>query len=117
MDNDDLPTFLLSLKAPLGLAENRQYLKGAERQLIWQYIGILQLRDWNGQVYFPEVLWSIFHVFCGVSSQSLLENKFVKEIFRQTKLKYPHLRSINNYSLDMLQGNILLTTRDGLTAH
>jgi hypothetical protein len=55
----DLPRLLQSLSPPLG------YRGGIESSRLAKVIYCLNIRDRQGRVYFPEVMWSIFFSVMG----------------------------------------------------
>lgn len=69
---------------PLGFGSLKENpLATQERILLQKIIRILNVRDRDGQVYFPEVLWAVYFNLCGVSNATVLKNALMKECYRQ----------------------------------
>ena len=95
-----IPSFISSLKPPLGFKGCEEVLIGHRSVTLMTIIRNLNLRihtivkdmkTRDGYVYFPEVLWAMFFNLCGVSTDNLIANRQVKEIFLLAILKYPQL--------------------------
>ena len=48
----------------------------------------LNIRDREGYVYYPEVMWSIFHALGGYNSENVLKCQEVESILKEIKKKY-----------------------------
>jgi len=90
--------FMRKLPAPLGY-------KGLniDKSKLDKIIFCLNIRDHEGTVYFPEVMWAIFYSIIGKNDKMLHECKPMRNIMRKVKNKYSGLG--RNTSLDMLCGN------------
>ena len=90
--------FMRKLPAPLGY-------KGLniDKSKLDKIIFCLNIRDHEGKVYFPEVMWAIFYSIIGKNDKELHECKPMRNIMRKVKNKYSGLG--RNTSLDMLCGN------------
>ena len=62
-----------------------------------------RIRDHNGEMYFPEVMWAIFYSIIGKNNRYLNNCKPMKAIMRRVRHKYPHLKK--ETSLEALCGN------------
>ena len=60
-------------------------------------------------VYFPEVLWAIFHSIVGNNDEIVHKSEQVKNIMKRLKLKYPGLD--RNITPDSLCGNKFYKTQ------
>ena len=98
MPTEQFHDFMKKLPAPLGY-------KGLniEQSKLEKIIFCLNIRDHEGFVYFPEVMWAIFYSIIGKNDKKLHECKPMRNIMRKVKNKYTGLG--RNTSLDMLCGN------------
>ena len=98
MDTTKFTDFMRALPAPLGY-------KGLniDKSKLDKIIFCLNIRDHEGKVYFPEVMWAIFYSIIGKNDKMLHECKPMRNIMRKVKNKYSGLG--RNTSLDMLCGN------------
>lgn len=98
MPTENFHNFMKKLPAPLGY-------KGLniEQSKLDKIIFCLNIRDHEGKVYFPEVMWAIFYSIIGKNDKKLHECKPMRNIMRKVKNKYTGLG--RNTSLDMLCGN------------
>ena len=98
MRTEQFRQFLRRLPAPLGY-------KGLniEKSKLDKIIYCLNIRDHEGFVYFPEVMWAIFYSIVGKNDKGLHDCKPMRNIMRKVKNKYVGLG--RNTSLDMLCGN------------
>ena len=62
-----------------------------------------RIKDHNGKMYFPEVMWAIFYSIIGKNNRYLNNCKPMKAIMRRVKHKDPHLKK--ETSLEALCGN------------
>jgi hypothetical protein len=94
----EFPKFLRSLHAPLGY-------KGVmiEDSKLNKIIYCLNIRDRQGQIYFPEVMWAIFYTIVGNNEAGIAGCLQVKNIMAKLKNKYKALG--RNTSLETLCGN------------
>jgi hypothetical protein len=93
-----LPEFLRQLPPPLGYLGIR-----IEDTKLNKIIFCLNIRDHLGKVYYPEVMWAIFHSIAGMNDKNVLECQQIKNILKIVKMKYKGLgKGIN---LDQLCGN------------
>lgn len=51
----------------------------------------LNFRDHSGRVYFPEVMWNLFHSVVGCNDRVVKKSEQVKRIMRKLKRKYKGL--------------------------
>jgi hypothetical protein len=63
----------------------------------------LNIRDHQGKVYFPEVMWTIFHSIIGNNDEKVQRCEQVAIIMKLLKRKYPGLGK--NVTPDSLCGN------------
>lgn len=98
MKTDNFTDFIRKLPAPLGY-------KGLniDKTKLDKIIFCLNIRDHEGYVYFPEVMWAIFYSIIGKNDKELHDCKPMRNILRKVKNKYVALG--RNTSLDMLCGN------------
>lgn len=94
----ELPRFLRELPPPLGYDGIR-----IEDSKLNKIIFCLNIRDHKGQVYYPEVMWAIFHSVVGVNDNDVNNCKPVKDILKILAQKYRDLGK--NVKLDALCGN------------
>lgn len=64
MKTKRLPEFLRNLPPPLGYQGIR-----IEDSKLNKIIFCLNIRDHKGEVYYPEVMWSIFHSIVGINDE------------------------------------------------
>jgi hypothetical protein len=64
---------------------------GNERIILLKLVRTLNIRDREGKLYFPEVLFSIYFNLCGVSNSTVMRNTLMKENYTNILLKYPKL--------------------------
>ena len=93
-----LPEFLRDLPPPLGYQGIR-----IEESKLNKIIFCLNIRDHNGKVYYPEVMWTIFHSIAGMNDDKVLGCEQITSILKLVKSKYKHLGKKVN--LDSLCGN------------
>lgn len=98
MPTEKFTEFMRKLPAPLGY----QGLN-IDKSKLDKIIFCLNIRDHEGYVYFPEVMWAIFYSIIGKNDKMLHECKPMRNIMRKVKNKYSGLG--RNTSLDMLCGN------------
>jgi len=98
MRTEEFREFLRKMPAPLGY-------KGLniEKSKLDKIIYCLNIRDHEGYVYFPEVMWAVFYSIVGKNDKGLHDCKPMRNIMRKVKNKYVGLG--RNTSLDMLCGN------------
>lgn len=93
-----LPDFLRELPPPLGYQGIR-----IEESKLNKIIFCLNIRDHLGRVYYPEVMWTIFHSIAGMNDEKVLNCEQINNILKVVKSKYKGLgKKIN---LDSLCGN------------
>lgn len=93
-----LPDFLRELPPPLGYQGIR-----IEESKLNKIIFCLNIRDHLGRVYYPEVMWTIFHSIAGMNDEKVLNCEQINNILKVVKHKYKGLgKKIN---LDTLCGN------------
>jgi hypothetical protein len=94
----DFPKFLRALHAPLGY-------RGVmiEDSKLNKIIFCLNIRDRQGFVYFPEVMWAIFYTIVGNNEAGIAECLPVKNIMQRLRNNYKALG--RNTSLEALCGN------------
>lgn len=98
METTKFSEFMRKLQAPLGY----QGLN-IDKSKLDKIIFCLNIRDHEGYVYFPEVMWAIFYSIIGKNDKELHDCKPMRNIMRKVKNKYTGLG--RNTSLDMLCGN------------
>lgn len=113
MDSSEFPKFLRELPTPLGYLGTP--LAGVPGEDRWEdpekkrhfkkimYCLASRIKDHNGKMYFPEVMWAIFYSIIGKNNRYLNNCKPMKAIMRRVKNKYPHLKK--ETSLETLCGN------------
>lgn len=72
-----LPDFLRELPPPLGYAGIR-----IEDSKLNKIIFCLNIRDHGGQVYYPEVMWAVFHSIVGINDERVNQCQQVKTILK-----------------------------------
>jgi hypothetical protein len=82
----------MALPPPLGFHGQEIPLVGHASFIMLKLIRILNLKDRNGKIYFPEVLWSMFFNVCGVSTKKLNQCKMIKQVLKNVGARYPLLR-------------------------
>lgn len=98
MPTDKFRDFMQQLPAPLGYKGLQ--IGGSKLDKI---IYCLNIRDREGKVYFPEVMWAIFYSIIGKNDKALNQCKPMRSIMRKVKNKYTKLG--RNTTLDLLCGN------------
>jgi len=98
MRTSDFKDFLRQLPPPLGYKNI-----SIEESKLNKIIFCLNIRDHKGKVYFPEVMWAIFHSIIGNNDEKVHKCEQVQTIMRQLKRKYKHLDK--NVTPDSLCGN------------
>ena len=93
-----LPDFLRELPPPLGYQGIR-----IEESKLNKIIFCLNIRDHLGRVYYPEVMWTIFHSIAGMNDDKVLNCEQIINILKLVKSKYKGLGKKVN--LDSLCGN------------
>ena len=93
-----LPDFLRELPPPLGYQGIR-----IEESKLNKIIFCLNIRDHLGRVYYPEVMWTIFHSIAGMNDDKVLNCEQIITILKIVKQKYKGLGKKVN--LDSLCGN------------
>lgn len=93
-----LPDFLRELPPPLGYHGIR-----IEDSKLNKIIFCLNIRDHGGYVYYPEVMWTIFHSIVGINDEKVNDCQQIKTILKIVKHKYKDLGK--NVTLDSLCGN------------
>jgi len=93
-----LPDFLRELPPPLGYQGIR-----IEESKLNKIIFCLNIRDHLGRVYYPEVMWTIFHSIAGMNDEKVLNCEQINNILKIVKNKYKGLGKKVN--LDTLCGN------------
>ena len=93
-----LPDFLRELPPPLGYQGIR-----IEESKLNKIIFCLNIRDHLGRVYYPEVMWTIFHSIAGMNDDKVLNCEQITNILKLVKNKYKGLGKKVN--LDSLCGN------------
>ena len=93
-----LPDFLRELPPPLGYQGIR-----IEESKLNKIIFCLNIRDHLGRVYYPEVMWTIFHSIAGMNDDKVLNCEQIINILKIVKGKYKGLGKKVN--LDSLCGN------------
>ena len=93
------PDFLRDLPPPLGFAGIR-----IENTKLNKYIFCLNIKDHHGKVFYPEVMWAIFHSLAGMNDDNVKNCNQIKTILKVVKSKYkgPYLE--NKLTLDYLCG-------------
>ena len=86
METLRLPEFLMQLPPPLGY-------KGISltKNMIDKIIYCLNIRDRQGEVYYPEVMWAIFHAVAGYNTENVLNCQENKTIIKKIKKKFRQL--------------------------
>ena len=93
-----LPDFLRDLPPPLGYQGIR-----IEESKLNKIIFCLNIKDHYGRVYYPEVMWTIFHSIAGMNDDKVLGCEQIVNILKIVKNKYKSLGKKVN--LDSLCGN------------
>jgi hypothetical protein len=93
-----LPEFLRELPPPLGYQGIR-----IEESKLNKIIFCLNIRDHSGTLYYPEVMWSLFHSIAGVNDHKVNNCHQIKNIIKMVKQKYKGLGK--KVTLDTLCGN------------
>jgi len=93
-----LPDFLRELPPPLGYQGIR-----IEESKLNKIIFCLNIKDHLGRVYYPEVMWTIFHSIVGINDEKVNNCEQITNILKIVKKKYKGLGKKVN--LDSLCGN------------
>lgn len=93
-----LPDFLRELPPPLGYQGIR-----IEESKLNKIIFCLNIKDHLGRVYYPEVMWTIFHSIVGINDEKVNNCEQILNILKIVKRKYKGLGKKVN--LDSLCGN------------
>ena len=77
-----MPELMKKLPAPVGFGGLKECpLVGNERIILLKIVRTLNIRDRDGKVYFPEVLWAVYFNMCGVSNGTVMRNNLMKESY------------------------------------
>jgi hypothetical protein len=98
MKTKRLPEFLRALPPPLGYNGIR-----IEDSKLNKIIFCLNIRDHKGEIYYPEVMWAIFHSIVGINDEQVNNCEQIKIILKIVKRKYKNLSK--KLTLDALCGN------------
>jgi len=93
-----LPDFLRELPPPLGYHGIK-----IEDTRLNQVILSLNIKDHIGLVYYPEVMWPVFHSLVGVNDDKINKCVQMKSVLATVKQKYKGLPK--KVTLDILCGN------------
>ena len=63
----------------------------------------LNIRDHKGRVYYPEVMWAIFHSIAGMNDEKVLCCEQIQNVLKIVRMKFKDLGK--KISLDTLCGN------------
>ena len=102
--------FMLALPPPLGY-----YQIDIGKVQLDKVIFCLNIRDHEGYVYFPEVMWAIFFSIIGKNDEKLVRCKPMKNVMTKVKNKFVGLN--RNTSLDQLCGNKFYRTEMTITKY
>jgi len=94
-----LPDFLRELPPPLGYHGIR-----IEESKLNKIIFCLNIRDHEGKVFYPEVMWTIFHSIVGINDDKVNNCEQVNNILKIVKKKYKKGLG-KKVTLDSLCGN------------
>jgi hypothetical protein len=94
-----LPDFLKDLPPPLGYHGIR-----IEESKLNKIIFCLNIRDHQGKVYYPEVMWTIFHSIVGINDEKVNNCDQISNILKIVKRKYKSGLG-KKVTLDSLCGN------------
>ena len=94
-----LPDFLKELPPPLGYQGIR-----IEESKLNKIIFCLNIRDHQGKVYYPEVMWTIFHSIVGINDEKVNNCDQISNILKIVKRKYKSGLG-KKVTLDSLCGN------------
>ena len=110
MKTVNFPRFLRNLPLPMGF-------KGTEidQSKMYRLIYCLNIRDHQGYIYFPEVLWTIMHSLIGNNDEKVHNCAPVKQIIKTLKRKYLGLGK--DVTLDSLCGNKFSSTTITVTKY
>lgn len=95
----ELPKFLRSLPPPLGYKGIR-----IEDSKLNKIIFCLNIRDRQGYVFYPEVMWTIFHSIVGINDDKVINCEQIANILKIVKRKYKGELG-KKVNLDSLCGN------------
>lgn len=95
-----LPDFLRELPPPLGFAGIR-----IEETKLNKFIFCLNIRDHQGNVFYPQVMWALFHSLAGMNDPKLQNCNQIKTILKNVKAKYKGPYLDKKLTLDSLCGN------------
>lgn len=87
--------FLMELPPPLGYKGITQINARSLRKIIY----CLNIRDHEGKVYFPEVVWAIFHSIMGTNDQEVANCDRVKSIMKQLKKRFKGLGKVVTHDI------------------
>ena len=94
-----LPDFLRELPPPLGYHGIK-----IEESKLNKIIFCLNIRDHEGLVYYPEVMWTIFHSIVGINDDKVNNCEQINNILKIVKKKYKKGLG-KKVTLDSLCGN------------
>lgn len=83
MKTNRLSDFLRELPPPLGYQGIR-----IEEQKLNKIIFCLNIKDHLGRVYYPEVMWAIFHSLAGMNDEKVLKCKSIKRVIKTMEDKF-----------------------------
>ena len=102
MKTTQFPAFLMKLPSPLGY-EGYKIEQSKLNKIIFCLNIKNHLKDNEGKVYFPEVMWAIFHSIMGNNDEQVHKCEQVVNIMKQLKYKYKGLGK--HVTPDSLCGN------------
>ena len=79
MPTKHLKSFLRQVPSPLGYKDSTHQISNS---CLGKLIDALNIPDYEGQVYFPEVMWPLFHALIGNSSKKLDQHKWIKSMLK-----------------------------------
>lgn len=84
-----------------------------------KFISCCNIRDRDGRIYFPELLWGCMYNLIGASSKEVERHLLLKEAHASILKKYKDLRTDDlNYTFDKLVGiKEFDWKKDGFTVH
>ena len=98
MKTEKLTSFLRELPPPLGFKGQK-----LENTKLLKIIYCLNIRDHQGFVYFPEVMWAVFYSVIGNNDRGLSDCVQMRQIMSKVKHKYKALDK--DVTLNSLCGN------------
>jgi hypothetical protein len=85
---NQLHDFMMKLKVPLGFGDLEEYLETKDEVLYAKFLRCVNIRDHDGRIYFPELLWTCMFSLCGCANSKVDKHQIMKDNLKQLLLQY-----------------------------